>query len=108
MFDNFHNIHFELGILLKNPKDLKQALDQTRKIVEEKGIEGFFRGYSEVLNASPEGGRPVLDKGRISITNFELYFLLQNPNWIKKTVFLKNSQRLSPEEVKELLEFLSI
>jgi hypothetical protein len=50
--------------------------------------------------------RPRIDKGQVSITDLELYWLLSNPAWLKKTTFYRKGRPIPNDQVNAIIRQL--
>ncbi len=72
-------IHFEIGDLVKDKPAFKQAFKRVAQMLKEHGDEYVLDYLADVYEKKEKTGyRPRLDKGQISITNLEFFWIVSD------------------------------
>ena len=107
--DQTDAIHFEIGNLIKDGPAFKHAVQKIAQIVKEHGNEYVLDYLADIYEMKEKKGvRPHLNRGQISITNLEFFWIVTNREYLSKTHFYRNYKEISNDEITQLIANLEI
>jgi len=101
-------IHFEIGELL-NDRTMKAVFKEIDQKGDQNLLNDLEKLYEKFQNeeAVEATDRPKLGNGKISITSLELYWILRNPAFLKKTTFYQKGKPVPAGEINRFAQSLS-
>ncbi len=96
-------IHFAVGAFINDLASLKESFLKIRTMEDEAALKELGNTYENYAGTR----RPILNKGKVSITNLELFWIFQRPELLSKVIFYEKTEPISKEKIDKMLDALA-